>query len=111
MSKYSELKKKYDELKKKYDEMKQWEEYEKRTKEPIFQFLHDKYSYLERKHNRLLDKYNAMLSNRFEHEYRNRPSTRCKCCLVHKKDDTQKSEHDFGVTRIWNFSTETWDPI
>ena len=125
MSKYSELEKKYVEvrreyiklsgeysiLEKKYAEMKLWEEYEKRTKEPIFQFLHDKYSYLERKYKRLLDKYNAMIADRFEYEYRNRPITRCNCCLVPIKDDTPKSEHDFAATKIWNFSTETWDPL
>jgi len=55
--------------------------------------------------------YNKLVADRFEHEYRNRPSMRCNCCPVHKKDDTPKSEHDFSITLKWNSSTETWDKI
>ena len=36
---------------------------------------------------------------------------RCKCCPVPIKDDTPKSGHNFAATKIWNFSTETWDPL
>ena len=69
------------------------------------------YHKLKKEKRDLIDKYNKLVSNRFEHEYRNRPSMRCKCCPVPIKDDTPKSGHNLAATKIWNFSTETWDPL
>ena len=70
-----------------------------------------KYINLLSKYRDLEINYNKLVADRFEHEYRNRPSMRCNCCPVHKKDDTPKSEHDFSITLKWNSSTETWDKI
>ena len=128
MSKYSELKKKYDatirecdrlvnehydlsveysELKKKYDVL----EHEKKwsTFPPLQEYcdgLEKKLSEKAIQYTILAGKYDDLVYNRFEDEYRNRPSTRCNCCPVHKKDDTQ-----LWGTQKFNFSTETWDTI
>ena len=136
MSKYSELKKKYDatirecdrlvnehydlkveyiELKKKYDVL----EHEKKwsTFPPLQEYcdgLEKKLSEKAIQYTILAGKYDDLVYNRFEDEYRNRPSTRCNCCPVPIKDETiWETMYGGGMAaeRIAHWDTSNWECI
>ena len=107
MSKYSELEKKYDELEERHYQhvFDSATEYVRLSRKNMWQ---------EKKFDELKNKYNDLVANRFEHEYRNRPSTRCNCYIPPKRDETiWETMYGSGMAaeRIAHWNTSNWECI